>query len=343
MSDPLSPYDPIASQPNDAAPPVLSGEVLAPPPPPPSALVALPPTVVDSKAPPRHRRVLRRASIALLVLAVLVAAGGGILLVLLLGPPISSDTTQQFALAGMPQIQIQCQMGDVRVQTGPMGSVAVEVRKSARALTTGQAHQLLDAMQVHVVQSGTTLTITEQTANVLTLINQRALAIIISVPPQSNITGMLMSGNLTITGITGTIAAQVSAGNLTVQDVTVQGASQLSENAGQVQVKGQLATGATLDLRNDAGDISFAGTLADHTTLGIHEKAGNVTVRLPQTTVAHIAATVQVGTLSLRGWPIAVNRNGTSASATGATQPGTMPTSTITVDNSAGNIDIAPL
>ncbi len=327
-------------------PPVLSGDVMptaqargtVPPP--------QPPPMVDaarqvSRATRFWGRLLWVVGVVMLALVLLAGIGGGLTFVLLQQPPVTSDTTQSFSVTNPPHVVITSPAAGVAIVTGGTNTVTVQTHKQAQALTQDSARQLLDAMHVSVTQTGDTITIAEQSSDIVTFVSHRQLDFTLTVPPQTNVTARLSAGNLNATGLTGQLNVQESAGNVQLNDMTIMGSSTVHESAGNIGITGQLTTGATLDLENSAGNITFAGALAAANTLTVRESAGNVTLRLPQTTSAHITANVSAGDLTITGWPVSVNHNVASASASGDTQPGqSNPTNTITVTNSAGNITI---
>ena len=105
------------------------------------------------------------------------------------------------------------------------------------------------------------------------------------------------------------------AGSITLNQVTLSGDAHLSANAGSIELQ---------------------GALAPHTSLDVSTNAGSVTLTLPATTSAHVEATSTVGSISIEGWPIAVQQVFARSSASGDLTPN--PTGNIVIHTNAGSV-----
>jgi hypothetical protein len=105
---------------------------------------------------------------------------------------------------------------------------------------------------------------------------------------------------------------------MTAENVTFADASRLNTGAGNLQLDGAIASGATVD---------------------VQVGAGNATLTLPADTPAHLTASTGVGNLTITGWQLPVTGIGiTGHRASG--DLGVNPTATLTVQVGTGNLTL---
>lgn len=251
-----------------------------------------------------------------LVLAVffgLVAAG---VIGLLVAPEASQTQTRVFTVSDPPSLTVQNTTGSIQVVPGADGQITVQVTKRARDVSTSAAQNDLDAMTITMTQNANTLNIDART-NVTGLIKQLKADLVITVPAAANLHLEEVTGTITVNGTTGTLSAHLSTGNIEVHRVTLTGNAQLSTTTGNLTFDGALTNGASLTATVTTGTASLT---------------------LPSATSAHLDASVNVGAISLTGWPIVVQRHGTGASAAGDLNPN--PSGMLTVRVTTGDIHL---
>jgi hypothetical protein len=256
--------------------------------------------------------------IAFAVLIGFCALGTGIVGGLaLVSTTVSGTQTQTLQVSGTPHVVLDVQAGNVRVATGPSGTVGVVLTKSARALSSGLARQTLDSMRFTATQTGDTVAITTDYGQ-----NQRqwavfsrSLQLAVTVPATTNLSTTMAAGNLTVDGTTGTLDLRATAGNVEMNDVTLMGDS---------------------SLRLTAGNVTLHGALGNHAALDVDVTAGNVSLYLPASTPARLDATVTAGHISAIDWSSGTNSSSNNLDV----DLNANPTSTITVRITAGNASV---
>ena len=154
---------------------------------------------------------------------------------------------------------------------------------------------------------------------------ERSTRVTVYVPRGSAIDLQLQAGIATIRGIDGRVAVDISGGNLNLVDVTLGDQSRILLNAGNIDLDGQLQTGASLN---------------------VEVNGGNATLRLPLRTEARLDALADAGNLDIAGWGSGISttrgRN-SSAIANGYLYTDPNAVSLITLRVNAGNISLHPL
>lgn len=230
---------------------------------------------------------------------------------------VSGSQSQTLNVTGTPHVVLDVQAGNVHVMTGQSATVGISLTKSARALSSRLARQMLDDMRFTATQSDDTITITTDYGSIDQHwpVFSRRLDLTVTVPQTTNLSATMQAGNLTVDGTNGTLDLTSRAGNVELNEVTLAGDS---------------------SLRLTAGNVTLHGTLADHAALDVDMTAGNVTLFLPASTPARLDATVTAGHASAIGFPAG---NTSSGSALGV-DLNPNPTSTITIRVTAGNASV---
>jgi hypothetical protein len=253
------------------------------------------------------------------LLVVLACAAGTTAWAFIRSTPATASSTQSFPVSGVPSVRIQSTAGDIDVVPGAAGTVTVRVSKYARALTNSSAQDELRQLTVAITQTGNTLDVrVNEPVFHFQLWDDRHVDLRITVPAQANVAATLDAGNVDLTGVSGTIGLQDNAGDISLREVTLAGSSYATNNAGNIDVTGALAPGA-----------SFAA----------RDNAGNVTATMPRETSARLTASTNAGDLNVdAGWPITISRGAAGGSASGDLTPN--PTGTLILETNAGNVSL---
>ena len=154
---------------------------------------------------------------------------------------------------------------------------------------------------------------------------ERSTRVTVYVPQGSSIDLRLRGGAAKINGIDGRIAVNLVGGNLDLLDVTLGDKSTIVLHGGNIDLDGQLQTGASLN---------------------VEVNGGNASLRLPLRTEARLNATADAGNLDVVGWSGGITTlrdQGVSSSAGGFLYKDPNAASIITLRVNAGNISLHPL
>lgn len=293
-----------------------------------------PATLTPPPIPPSRPRRRRRGSrwlmwllglvVGVVVLALLACAlvGGlviGIIFKVANEVSATATSTQTYTVSGVPGLDIHNAAGRVQVQRGAPGAVSVQITKVARDTSQQAAQADLDKIGVNITQTGDQLTLTTTFADEDAVIGSSAVNLLISVPPEANITANVTAGDVQISDISGLMEITTGAGSATLQNVTLGDGSRLQIATGPATVSGALAAGANVN---------------------IAVSTGSVTLRLPGDTQARLDARTNIGSITINGWPLEASRlDRVGATANGAL--GDSPTATIQIRVDTGNITIS--
>jgi hypothetical protein len=228
-------------------------------------------------------------------------------------------STQTYTVSGVPGLDIHNTAGRVQIQQGAPGVVSVQITKVARDTSQQAAQADLENIGVNITQIGDQLTLTTNFADEGAFIGSSAVNLLISVPPEANITADVTAGDVQISDINGLMEITAGAGSATLQNVTLGDGSRIQVATGSATVSGAIAHGA---------NVSVAVS------------TGSVIVQLPSETQARLDARTNIGSITINGWPLEASRlSRVGATANGAL--GDSPTATIRIRVDSGNITIA--
>ena len=154
---------------------------------------------------------------------------------------------------------------------------------------------------------------------------ERNTRVTVYVPVGSAIELRLQAGTASIKGLNGRVAVKLDGGNLDLFDVTLGDQSSLLLNGGNINLDGQLQSGASLS---------------------VEVNGGNASLRLPLRTEARVSGTADAGNVDVSGWSggiTTIRDQGASTSVTGFLYKDQMAASLITLRVNAGNISLHPL
>jgi hypothetical protein len=231
---------------------------------------------------------------------------------------VQATTNQQFTVTGTPSIRVDNSDGSVVVHGGPAGAVTVDATISASGSSAAAAQRDLKNITVSATQSGNTISIQTSLSGSSSPFHPRTVDLVITVPATSNISVTLLAGNVDVSGVTGAVNATLEAGNFNAQGLTLQDNSQIEVVFGSLLLDGTLAPGASADVTVQRGEATFT---------------------LPAATATHLSATADAGSISIAGWNIPVQQQGSGATASG--DLGTGGTGALTIHVASGSIVIS--
>ncbi|HEV2239054.1 MAG TPA: hypothetical protein VGR57_20525 [Ktedonobacterales bacterium] len=209
---------------------------------------------------------------------------------------VQATTNQQFSVTGTPSLLIDNVTGSVVIHGGAGTTVAVAATVSASGGSTADAERNLKAANVAATQSGDAISIQTTDAGSGSPFFPTTIDLVLTVPSASNISVNLGSGNLEISDVAGKIVATVDAGNFNAQNLTLQDGSRIDVTFGSVLLDGAPAAGANA---------------------AVTVQRGEATLSLPASVATHLTATADTGGVSITGWNIPVQQQGSGATATG--------------------------
>jgi putative adhesin len=228
---------------------------------------------------------------------------------------VHATNSQQFSVSGAPTIQIDVSSGSVVVRGGAAGAVTVESTVSATAGSTAAAQRDLRGVTVTATQAGNTITIRTSESGGGSPFFPRTADLVITVPATSNVSANLEMGTVTMSSVAGLINTTVQAGDFNAQGLTLQDGSRISVDFGSVLLDATLAPGASAS---------------------VTVQRGQATLTLPGSTAAHLSAIADTGDVSISGWNVPIQQQGSGASASG--DLGTGGTGTLSVHVVTGSI-----
>ncbi len=226
--------------------------------------------------------------------------------------------TQHFTVSGTPKIAINNPAGVVHVVPGEVHQVSFWAKKEVRCFSPIEAQQVLEEMTVAATQTGDTITITVRLGDHPFTYDQRTVHLLVSVPPTAMLSVDLSAGCLVVDDLAGVVEARVAAGEVQLHRVTLAEQSRLYVNAGNLELDGALAPGASLDAQ---------------------VYTGNMVLWLPAMTAARLEATATVGDVQVFGWPVVAKRHLIGATATGDLSA--EPAGVLAVKVKVGSIQVA--
>jgi hypothetical protein len=279
---------------------------------------------------------------SMIVFLVLACIGGVATAVVFSGPEVSTSSSQDLSVSGVPLIHLNSNASDVTILAGTDHStVHILVQKHAQAINSASAQAGLNRMKVTTTQSGDTVDVeTHFTDEVGIILHHEWMDLTITVPPSTNLDLTTGAGDVTITGIEGTMQLTSEAGDIALNNSALEGTSTIHSEAGNMRLQSVIADAHTSIITN-AGNVDFNGKAESGASLSVHTNAGNVTLTLPPDTSAHFSATSNVGNITIDPiWPISVTKETVISSANGTM--GTSPSATISVSTNAGDITVSP-
>jgi len=241
--------------------------------------------------------------------------------------------THTLPVSGTPTIAVRNSAGTISVVRGSNGEVRLVVTKKVRGFFGGSEADL-ERVPVTVTQEGDTIRV-DAWYRGMSIARAVTIDLVFTIPATANLDLHVAAGNVHVEDISGALRIEVNAGNTELSNVS--GPIHLEGNAGNIEGRG-VALQERCDLKVNAGNIDLRGELATGAALDIRINTGNITLRLPHTTAVQLDASAQVGNITIQGWPISVSRKLVQQSASGQTQPGASDQLSARVD--AGNIAI---
>lgn len=242
--------------------------------------------------------------------------------------------THTLPVSGIPAIAARNSAGTISVVRGSAEEVRLVVTKKARGLFGGGSEADLERVPVTVTQEGATIRV-DAWYRGMSLARAVTVDLDFTIPATANLDLHAAAGNVHIDGISGGLRVEVNAGNTELRDV--RGPMRIEGNAGNIEGHG-ITLQERCELKVNAGNIDLRGEMAAGALLNIRVNTGNIRLRLPHSTAVQLDASAQVGNVTVEGWPITVSRKLVQQAASGQTQPGASDRLSARVD--AGNVTI---
>jgi hypothetical protein len=242
--------------------------------------------------------------------------------------------THTLPVSGTPTIAVRNSAGTISVVRGSTEEVRLVVTKKARGLFGGGSEADLERVPVTVTQEGNTIRV-DAWYRGMSIAKAVTVDLDFTIPAAANLDLHAAAGNVRVDGISGALRVEVNAGNSELRDVS--GPLHIEGNAGNIEGRGVVLQ-ERCGLKVNAGNIDLRGEMAAGASLDIRVNTGNIRLRLPRSTAVQLDASAQVGNVTVEGWPITVSRKLVQQTASGQTQPGASDRLAVRVD--AGNVAI---
>jgi hypothetical protein len=257
-------------------------------------------------------------------------------------PQQIAPDTRVFFINGPVHLSFSDAIGSVRIIPGSDGQVRIQEQRNG----------ITDAITVHYVQSGNTISITATIPSGLYL--DTWVDFIVTVPEQVDLTTHVPTGTLTVNGLSGNIALTDTGGAIWASGLA--GSITLETQSGSVNaehVSGQLSTSTingtitTADthltghciLQAQSGTINFHGSLDHNGRFVFRNTNGAVGLTLPPSSAFSLDAHTQSGTINANfaGITHTQSRDGTRARG----EVGASPRPQVMIETTSGSIDIS--
>lgn len=252
--------------------------------------------------------------------ALLLASAAGWMFSGSAGTRFTDTTTQTFTVTAPAALTIQNPAGNVTIRQGDGNQVSVRVTKVVRTFNQSVATRELSRMVVDTKQNGNTVQVQSNysTSFFDGMRSSRSVDLLVTAPQETAVTLRLNAGNATVADLHGKMDLQLNAGNLEASGV-------------------QVSDGSTLSA--DAGNITANVSMTPAATLSVKVSTGKATLTLPANTPARLDARVNVGSITVTGWPISVSHP-TPPSATASGPLGDAATGQVQAQVQVGSISV---
>ena len=258
------------------------------------------------------------------------------------GPQQIAPDTRVFFINGPAHLTFSDAIGSVHIIPGSDGQVRIQEQRNGAT----------DAITVHYVQSGNTISIT---ATIPTGLYQDTwVDFIVSVPQQGDLTTHVPTGTLTVNGLSGNIVltdtsgaiwASGLAGSITLQ--TQSGSVNAEHVNGQLSASTANGTITTTDthltghciMQAQSGTINFHGSLDHNGRYVFRNTNGAVGLTLPPSSAFSLDARTQSGSINANFAGITATRSRAGTLARG--EVGASPRPQVMIETTSGSIDIS--
>jgi hypothetical protein len=257
-------------------------------------------------------------------------------------PQQIAPDTRVFFINGPAHLTFSDAIGSVHIIPGSDGQVRIQEQRNG----------ITDAITVHYVQSGNTISITATMPN--GLYQDTWVDFIVSVPKQADLTTHVPTGTLTVNGLSGNIALTDTGGAIWANGLG--GSITLETQSGSINaehVNGQLSASTTNGtittadthltghciMQAQSGTINFHGSL-DHTGRFVFRNTnGAVGLTLPSSSAFSLDAHTQSGGINADFAGITDTRSRAGTLARG--EVGASPRPQVMIETTSGSIDIS--
>lgn len=262
----------------------------------------------------RRRRGPLGCLIAVLVIVVLlVALVGGAVGLLFSGLGIATTTeTHTYAANGTPTLDINDDVGTIRVHSGSGNSVIVQATKHTNSVWGNP-----NDVQVNIQPNGNTITVNASVHSGTGFFSLERVDLDITAPSSDVLQLDTHTGTIEVTGISGRMSLMTNTGSITADD-------------------DMLAPSSTL--HTDTGSVTFTGSIDTSSGSYLFEtNTGSVDVTLPADSSFHLNASSSTGSIN-NDFSVNVQLSGASASANG--DVGSSPQATVSLHTDTGSINL---
>lgn len=228
------------------------------------------------------------------------------LLVLLIGGIVvlaSTDAevqrTTTFDVGPAPRLQLEARFGQVTVEAGPDGHIAIDERQSADAITRAGALDALRRTGVRTSRQGDVIVVEQDATPFRSLGFSRDSVITIHVPVHTDLD--IADTTVQVEGTDGVLHFRSDGAILQLRSAVLRGASAIDQPYNEVDMQGVTVAGATA-ITSRFASVTFDGSLAPGGSSLEIRTGGVVDVTLPRPTDAR--ATVTTSPLAFHADPL---------------------------------------
>ena len=181
--------------------------------------------------------------------------------------------TRTFKAGADGQVFLGNISGDIKVTAGGAGEVTIEVVKTARARSDEQARELLTLVEVEVTERAGRIEARTRYPRFENRSGSVSVDYTVTAPPGVRVDARSISGDISLSGITGAVNAETTSGEVVIQNgARVEQARSIS---GNVEIQGVDQDG-TLEASSVSGDVRVRDVKVRR--LDLSSTSGNVEV-----------------------------------------------------------------
>ena len=160
--------------------------------------------------------------------------------------------TRTFKVGADGQVFLGNIAGDIKVTAGGAGEVTIEVVRTARARSPEDAREQLALVEVEVTERAGRVEARTRYPHVENRSMNVSVDYTVTAPPGVRVQARSISGDISLTGITGAVNAETTSGEVVIQNGAR--AAQASSISGNVEIQGVDQDG-TLEASSVSGDV----------------------------------------------------------------------------------------
>jgi DUF4097 and DUF4098 domain-containing protein YvlB len=183
---------------------------------------------------------------------------------------VSAKATEEktLAVSGSVDLTVENDFGDVSVQNGAEGQVAIKAEKTAWGVNNADAQKALADLKVIIEQTGDQIKVSVQQPVEIDAFHfgpsGGSVKFTITVPENTNVTLRASNSDLTLTGTSGQADLHTDFGRITLTDVAGEVKAQTSN--GEIEAR-NIGSGKTVALSSEFGNITADGVTGSGVTI----------------------------------------------------------------------------